>query len=261
MREGIGYQLHMIDVGNRLANYIYVLICTATQTTIVIDPTEAAPVLEFLHTHQLTLHYILNTHHHDDHVHGNAALKAFSGATIIGSSIDAARIPHIDVGVRDGQKLQIGDFKADIIDISGHTLGHIAFYLRKEKLLFSGDTLFSAGCGRMFEGTPAQYHASLQKIAQLPHDTLICGAHEYTLTNCQFALQYEPENTDLLAHYAKCQTLRAEGKPTIPTTLGLELRINPFLRTHSTSIRETLALANAEDKTVFAALRAAKDVF
>ena len=261
MLTGERYNLHMIDVGNRLANYIYVLYCRQTQSTIVFDPTEAQPVLEFLEQHDLTLDIICNTHHHHDHTNGNAELKAHTDCTIIGSASDAKRIPYIDIGLDDKQHIKLAAFDCAIMDISGHTQGHIAFYLPEEHLLFSGDTLFSAGCGRMFEGTAEQFHASLQRITRLPKDTIICGAHEYTLNNCEFALRYDADNETLKRHYLCSQALRESGQPTIPTTLELELKINPFLRTDNTSIRKTLNMLHASDAEVFGALRRAKDNF
>ncbi len=261
MLKGERYNLHMIDVGNRLANYIYVLYCRQTQSTIVFDPTEAQPVLDFLKEHQLTLDIICNTHHHHDHTDGNAELKKRTGCNIIGSAEDARRIPYIDTAVKDGEMIKLAAFDCQIMDISGHTQGHIAFHLPEEKLLFSGDTLFSAGCGRMFEGTPEQFYASLLRIAALPNDTIICGAHEYTVNNCEFALQFEPDNDMLKRHYSCSKALREQGKPTVPTTLELELNINPFLRTDNKDIRKALKMKTASDAEVFGALRKAKDNF
>lgn len=253
--------LHQIEVGNRLANYIYLLHCKQTHLTAAIDPTESQPVLDAIEQYGWSLDIILNTHHHHDHTDGNDALKVATGCTIIGNTDDAKRIPFIDQGVSEGEQIQVGALHADILDIPGHTLGHIAFYFAEHRLLFSGDTVFSMGCGRMFEGTPQQMVASFAKITALPDDTLICGAHEYSQSNAAFALVYEPENSALQTRADEVEQLRANDKPTVPTSLALEKAINPFLRLDNKDIRANLNMEDADNAAVFTELRTRKDVF
>ena len=259
--ENEHYILHQIDAQNDLRNYIYLLHCKATGETAAIDPTYAQPVLDALKTKGWRLDYILNTHHHHDHTDGNAELKAATGCTIIGNAQDARRIPEIDKGVSEGDEVRIGALHAQILDIPGHTLGHIAFYFSAHSLLFSGDTLFSMGCGRMFEGTPAQMVASFAKLTALPDDTIICAAHEYSVDNAAFALRYEPNNPALQDRAEAVSTLQAKGKPTVPVLLSSEKATNPFIRLHSPEIRATLNMPDADDATLFAELRTRKDNF
>ena len=213
----------------------------------MVDPAESAPVLEALTVHGWKLDFIFNTHHHPDHVGANTALKKETGCEIVGFADDAARIPGITRRVREGDRVRLGEAKAEVIFIPGHTLGHIAYYFAKEKALFCGDTIFSLGCGRLFEGTPAQMFSSLQRLAALPGDTQIYCAHEYTESNGCFALTIEPENKTLKERMEEVRHLREEDKPTVPSTLAMELATNPFLR--------------AKTVEEFARIRALKDNF
>jgi hydroxyacylglutathione hydrolase len=255
------YALHLIDVGNRLCNYIYLLHCRETGVTAAIDPTVAEPVLRALEVRGWTLNLILTTHHHDDHVGGNTELKAATGCTIIGSAPDAARIPAIDVGVAGGERVSVGNLTAHVMEVSGHTNGHIAYHFKDAFLLFCGDVLFSLGCGRIFEGTPEQMYGSLSRIASLPEETHLCPAHEYTLSNGQFALLYEPSNIVLQARVSEVEALRFARKPTVPVLLAGEKATNPFLRCDRAEIKTSLGMLGATDIAIFAALRKLKDAF
>lgn len=242
-------------------NYIYLLRDTESEKTAVIDPSEAKPVLSILKERQWTLDYVLNTHHHWDHTGGNLALKKATGCTIVGFEGDTERIPGIDEKLVDKSYFHLGQSKAQIFFIPGHTLGHIAYWFVDDKALFSGDTLFSLGCGRLFEGTAEQMYHSLQTLAALPDDTRVYCGHEYTVANGNFALMLEPHNTTLQAYYAQANQLRKQGKPTIPSTMALERAANPFLRPESSEIRQYLHLENHDPITVFAAIRQQKDHF
>ena len=208
--------------------------------------------------------FILNTHHHFDHTDANLELKAAFDLTIIGPAADAARIPGIDLAYGEGDEFSIGASKFRVFDTPGHTRGHISFFLDDPAgpALFPGDTLFTLGCGRLFEGTPDQMWASLSKFSELPDDTRVYGAHEYTLSNAKFAVSVEPENARLAERYREIVADRERGLPTVPSTLAKERQTNPFLRPNSADIRRNLGFgAAASDAEVFAAIRGAKDNF
>jgi hydroxyacylglutathione hydrolase len=228
----------------------------------VVDPGDAAPVIEALESHRLQLAGILVTHHHPDHVGGVDALRprlAAGHGVVHGPARE--RIPEPFVPLRGGDTVELLGQRLQVIDVPGHTAGHIAYAQQgadAAPLLFCGDTLFSAGCGRLFEGTPAQMSASLAALAALPDDTRVCCTHEYTLSNLRFAAAVEPANADIAAHTAHCQALRAAGIPTLPSTLALERRINPFLRCAEPAVMAAARLegaANDEPVAVLAALR------
>ncbi|MDB2414620.1 hydroxyacylglutathione hydrolase [Rickettsiales bacterium] len=211
-------------------NYIYLIHEEDKNITAVIDPAEAKPVLEELKNQGWNLDYILNTHHHYDHIGGNKQLKSETGCKVVGFANDAHRITGIDIKLNDGDNFDIGNSTAKVMFVPGHTLGHIIYYFEKDKILFCGDTLFSMGCGRLFEGTYEQMYQSLNKISALPDDVEVYCAHEYTQNNAEFALTIEPDNQDLKDRYEQVKSLRKHKKPTIPTNIGLEKRTNPFLR-------------------------------
>jgi hydroxyacylglutathione hydrolase len=181
-----------------------------------------------LPSHNRKLSHILNTHHHADHTGGNLVLKKASGAKVYGPASES--IAGMDVGLRPGDTVEFGGTKATVLDVGGHTRGHIAFYFESEAKLFVGDSLFALGCGRMFEGTPAQFWASLSRLRELPDETIVFCAHEYTESNARFAMSVEPNNVDLMVRVQQIQTLRAKGEPTVPSLLGVEKKTNPFLR-------------------------------
>jgi hydroxyacylglutathione hydrolase len=242
-------------------NYAYLVYDRAQGVCGVVDASEAEPVKRALDAKRLRLTHILSTHHHNDHVGGNLALKAAFGVKVVGAAQDAARIPGLDIVLADGDVFELGTHKARILEIPAHTSQHIAFWFADDRAVFTGDTLFAMGCGRLFEGTADQMWASLSKLMKLPGDTRIYCGHEYTEANGRFALTVEPHNADLVARMEEVRKTRAKGLPTIPSTMELEKKTNPFLRAGSSEIRRTLDLAAARDVEVFAETRKRKDVF
>lgn len=228
-------------------NYIWLARDPASGDAAVVDPAVAEPVLERAAMLGWRIGQILNTHWHPDHVGGNAAIKAATGCTITGPIDEAPRIPGIDRAVGEGDKVAIGQVSGRVIAVPGHTLGHIAYDFAASGALFCGDTLFAMGCGRLFEGTPEQMRASLQRFDELPDETRVYCAHEYTQANGRFALTVEPNNQALRARMETVNQIRARGEATVPTTLSLERATNPFVR--ATCVSQ------------FAQWRAAKDVF
>ena len=251
--------IHLVPCLND--NYAYLVHDRSSGAVAAVDPSEAAPVLAALNRHALTLTHVLNTHHHLDHTGGNLDLKERTGAKIVGPRSDADRIPGIDIGVAEGDTFSLGTASARIFDIPAHTRGHIAFWFEADRAVFTGDTMFAMGCGRLFEGTPAQMWSSLSKLAALPPDTRVYCGHEYTLSNGRFALTLEPGNEALKTRMKEVERLREQGLPTIPSTIGLERQTNPFLRPASPELRRTLGLEQADDVAVFAETRRRKDVF
>ncbi|CAL5200064.1 unnamed protein product [Lathyrus oleraceus] len=243
-------------------NYAYLLHDVDTGTVGVVDPSEALPVIDALSKKNRNLNYILNTHHHHDHTGGNVELKARYGAKVIGSGADKERIPGIDILLNDGDKWMFAGHEVHVMDTPGHTRGHISFYVPGSGAIFTGDTLFSLSCGKLFEGSPEQMQSSLKKITSLPDNTSIYCGHEYTLSNAKFALSVEPENKELKSYAAHVTYLRSKGLPTIPTILKLEKACNPFLRTSSAHIRKSLNIAvTADDAEALGIIRQAKDDF
>jgi hydroxyacylglutathione hydrolase len=242
-------------------NYAYLAYDRAEGVCAIVDASEDAPVQRALAGKGLKLTHILSTHHHMDHVGGNLALKAATGATVVGAAKDAARIPGIDVGLKEGDIFKLGSHAARVLEIPAHTSQHIAFFFEKDKAVFTGDTLFAMGCGRLFEGTADEMWSSLSKLMRLPDDCRVYCGHEYTESNGRFALTVEPNNSDLLARMEEVKKLRAKGLPTIPSNIGIEKKTNPFVRAGSAEIRKTLELEGARDVEVFAETRKRKDRF
>ena len=232
---------------------------------VVVDPGDEGPVLEALRVHGLRLVGILVTHHHADHVGGVDALRPHLNGPVWAPAGERTPEPHVPLS--DGDTIDILGRRFDVLEIPGHTAGHIAYAecnATEAPLLFCGDTLFSAGCGRMFEGTPAQFHQSLQRLAALPSDTRVCCTHEYTLSNLRFAAAVEPDNAARQAYQAWCQAQRAAGRPTLPAGLSIEREINPFLRCAEPGVIAAARAHGAADESgpeVFAALRHWKDGF
>lgn len=253
--------VHPVLVNALQDNYCYLVHDPVAKKTAVVDPSEATPVLVALRQNGWKLDYVWNTHHHWDHVGGNGELKKETGCQIIGSRYDAHRIPALDKALGEGEDCLLGNLTAKILEIPGHTLGHIAYWISEIQALFCGDTLFSLGCGRLFEGTPAQMWASLSKLAALPDDTRVYCGHEYTVANASFALTLDPDNEELKARAEEAKALRKAGRPTIPSLLGQEKRINPFLRPSAESIRRTLGLETSGPVKVFTEVRRRKDNF
>ncbi|HKX95299.1 MAG TPA: hydroxyacylglutathione hydrolase [Methylibium sp.] len=244
-------------------NYIWML--HDGQRAVVVDPGDAAPVVQALDERALKLVGIVVTHHHGDHVGGVDALRARLDGPVWGPASE--RIPMPFEALHDGDAVDLLGTRFGVIDVPGHTAGHIAYFghpAGQAPLLFCGDTLFSAGCGRLFEGTAAQMHASLARLASLPGDTRVCCAHEYTLSNLRFARAVEPGNAELAAYAQRCATLREQGLPTLPSRLATELDVNPFLRVGVAAVRASARAhgAGGEDAvSTFAALREWKNEF
>lgn len=253
--------LDIIQIPVLTDNYIYLLHDEKSGETAAVDPAVAEPVMDVLKQHGWQLTYILNTHHHGDHVGGNLELKRQTGCQIIASELDKPRIPGIDHSVQDGDIINIGKQTAQIISTAGHTNGHIVYYFSDSNALFCGDTLFVMGCGRLFEGSAADLWQSLQKLKALPVNTRVYCAHEYSENNARFTLSVEPDNADLQAKMTQVKQLRADGLPTVPSTIAEELSTNPFLREDSPSIRKNLDSMADTNVEVFAKLRRLKDSF
>jgi len=214
-------------------NYSYLIINEENNTACVIDPGEADPIIEYLENNEIKLKFILNTHHHYDHVGGNKRLKEKYGASVVGYSGDKQRIPEIDILLNDQETWIHENFEAKIIYIPGHTLGHICFYFYKEKSVFTGDTLFSLGCGRIFEGTYSQMFDSLMKLKKLPEDTKVYCGHEYTKKNSDFCTTHDANNNNLKTKVHNINIKLKNGLPTIPSTIKDELECNIFLRSNN----------------------------
>jgi len=243
-------------------NYIYLLREPGSDAVGIVDAGDAAPALVELERQGLILTHIFNTHHHPDHIGGNEALKArFPKAQLIGPRSETGRIAGMDVTVKDGDMVAFGELSFKVIEVPGHTTGHIAFWSEEAAAVFCGDTLFAMGCGRMFEGTAEQMWRSLGRLKVLPADTRVYCGHEYTQNNARFALTVDPGNRALADRAAEVNRLRAEGRPTIPSTMGLEVRTNPFLRADDPAIAQTVGLAHADPVRVFAEVRQRKDNF
>jgi hydroxyacylglutathione hydrolase len=211
-------------------NYIWLVHEPVSGETAVVDPAVAEPVLEEAERRGWRITQIWNTHWHPDHTGGNAAIKAAAGAFVTAPAAEAARIPTMDRGVREGDQVTLGPIEARVIEVPAHTAGHIAYHLPGEATIFVGDTMFAMGCGRLFEGTAEQMYANLQRLAALPADTKVYCAHEYTASNGRFALTVEPDNRALVSRMAAVERARADGEATVPTTIALERETNPFVR-------------------------------
>ena len=240
-------------------NYAYLLADRDAGLCAVVDPSEPGPVKAALAKSGLKLTHILNTHHHWDHTGGNEALKAEFGAIVVGPGKDRDRIPGIDEDVSEDTGWTFGPHRARILEVPAHTKGAITFVFGD--IAFTGDTLFAMGCGRLFEGDPPMMWNSLSKLMTLPGDTKIYCGHEYTLSNGRFALTLEPNNADLKARMREVEAARAKNEPTVPSTMELEKKTNPFLRPNSPELRRSLGMENASDVEVFGETRKRKDSF
>jgi hydroxyacylglutathione hydrolase len=244
-------------------NYIWMI--HDGRQAVVVDPGEPAPVEQALEAHALVLAGILVTHHHRDHTGGIEALRPLLQGPVWGPASET--IPEPFVPLRGGDRIDVIGLPFEVIDVPGHTAGHVAYFAEPRgdtPLLFCGDTLFIGGCGRLFEGTPAQMHTSLSRLGSLPGNTRVCCAHEYTLSNLRFARAVEPGNHDLLAYAAQCEALRAEGRPTVPGVIETERRINPFMRCDQPEVIASArdhGAASAGPVDVLAALREWKNNF
>lgn len=256
-----------IDILSALAdNYTYLVSDEALGLAMVVDPGDADVVLRFLRKKDLHLALILNTHHHHDHTAGNLKLQHDYGAPIVGPTKERTRIEGLSRGVEDGAIVTFSDLRGKALETPGHTEGHVAFYFPGLHALFSGDCLFSLGCGRVFEGSPLDLWASLKKLRALPDDTQVYAGHEYTERNGQFAQLLDKNNSELKTYLESVALLRKKGRPTLPSILGLEKKLNPFLRIDEPAFQKILGKAGlptdgADPAAIFGAVRAAKDRF
>lgn len=245
----------------RSDNFGVLLHCPDSGETASIDAPELEPILAAAARRGWTITHVFTTHHHGDHVEANLGLKERFGCEIIGPVNEAVAIPGLDRTMGDGDSFDFGGHTVEVIETPGHTAGHICYHLPEDRLLFAADTLFALGCGRLFERPAADMWHSLQKLMTLPDDTAVYFGHEYTLSNARFALTIDPDNASLQSRVRDIEELRAEGRFTIPTTMGLEKTTNPFLRPSDGGIRARLSMKDAEDEDVFAEIRKRKDHF
>ncbi len=242
-------------------NYGYLLHDRSSGQTAIVDPSEAEPVLAAADQRSWRISHVINTHHHHDHSGGNLGLKRACQPAVIGPAYDRQRIPALTQAIDEESGLDFAGHRAQVLFIPGHTRGHIALFFETAKALFCGDTLFSIGCGRMFEGTPDQMWASLKKLRALPDDTWVYCGHEYTEANCRFALTIDPANTGLRDYSAAVRAARAKREGTIPSILGIEKQCNPFLRADAPLFLERFGGEARDPVMAFAAIRQAKDSF
>ena len=253
--------IDILTIPCRSDNYAFLIHESETGETALVDAPEAAPLLAALDERGWTLSTILLTHHHDDHIEGVPDLLARHDAKVIGAKADAHRLPPLDQQVADGDRLTICGTEVEVWDVSGHTVGHIAFVMPGAKAAFTADSLMALGCGRVFEGTMPMMWDSLSKFAGLPDDTMIYSGHEYTAANAKFALSVDPDNTDLKARARVIDEIRRQGGFTVPSLLGEERKTNPFLRASDPEMKQRLGMDNAPDSEVFGEIRQRKDRF
>jgi hydroxyacylglutathione hydrolase len=242
-------------------NYAYLIHDAASGETAIVDVPEAGPIKSELNQRGWTLSQVWLTHHHWDHIDGLSDLLAEHPATVVGAKADAHRLPDLDRAVSEGEVFDFGGEQVHILDVSGHTIGHIALHLPETGALFTADSLMALGCGRLFEGTPAQMFESLQKTANMPGETMVYSGHEYTASNAAFAATVDPENSALISRTQDIAAKRASDQPTVPSTLQLERETNPFLRAHDPAIQAQLDMVGAPPVDVFTEIRARKDRF
>ncbi|GAA0299037.1 hydroxyacylglutathione hydrolase [Rhodovulum strictum] len=253
--------LEIVTVPCLSDNYAYLAHDPATGATAVIDAPEAAPIEAALAERGWRLSDILITHHHHDHVGGVEALRTAHGARVTGAAADAHRLPKLDTPVAEGDRVRIGDETGEVLEVPGHTVGHVAYHFAGSGAVFTADSLMALGCGRLFEGTPEMMWTSLCRLAALPPETLVFSGHEYTAANGRFARTIEPDNAALAARLDKVAALRAAGQPTVPVPLSEELATNPFLRAGLAGVKRALGMTDAPDAAVFAEIRSRKDRF
>lgn len=253
--------LDLVTVPCLSDNYAFVLHDAETGATAVIDVPEAAPIAAALDERGWTLSEVWLTHHHADHIQGLDALLEGRTARVLGAKADAHRLPPLDLELADGDTFDFAGRQVHVMDVSGHTVGHIALYLPEDRIAFTADSLMALGCGRVFEGTMEQMWESLLKLAKLPPETKICSGHEYTEANGRFAITIEPGNAALKSRIEAIAEARAKGEPTVPSRLSLELATNPFLRANDAPVRENLGMVDAPAAEVYAEIRRRKDTF
>lgn len=238
-------------------NYAYLLHNDQTSQTALVDAPEAGPIRDALSARGWTLDQIFLTHHHWDHVDAVDDLRG--DAEVIGAAADAHRLPPLDRAVADGDRIALVGTEAQVMEVSGHTIGHLALHLPDAGFLFTADSLMAMGCGRLFEGTPAQMLDSLTRLAALPGDTVVCSGHEYTATNMAFARDLEPDNPEIAARAAEVEALRSSGQPTVPSRLAQERATNPFLRAADPALAKAIGMEGASPVEVFTRIRALRD--
>lgn len=242
-------------------NYSFLIHDAETGETAVIDVPEAAPIKAALEQRGWVLSHVFLTHHHWDHIDGLPELAKDHPAAVFGAAADAHRLPSLDQELSDGDTFQFGGETVHVMDVSGHTNGHIAFHMPDSKLLFTADSLMALGCGRLFEGTPDQMFDSLSKMAALDPATTVCSGHEYTASNGKFALTVDPDNAQLISRVEAVAKARAADQPTVPSVLAEELATNPFLRGHTPGVQKAVDMVGADAALVFAEVRKRKDNF
>lgn len=253
--------LDIVTVPCRTDNYAFLLHDSAAGVTALVDAPELAPIEATLAERGWALDLILITHHHYDHVDAVDPLRKKFGARVVGAAADAHRLPELDLGVAPGDTVTVGGETGVVIDVSGHTVGHVAFHFPESKAVFTADSLMAMGCGRLFEGTPEMMWSSLSRLMALPPETLVCSGHEYTASNARFAITVDPGNAALKSRVDDINAAEDADIPTVPSLLSVELETNPFLRAADPEIRKGLGLVNASDAEVFAELRRRKDAF
>ncbi len=253
--------LELVTIPCLSDNYVFLLHSPETGETAVVDAPESDAILSELKRRNWQLSEIWLTHHHWDHIDGAAELRDRTGARIFGAAADEHRLPPLNATVTEGETYRFAGYDVEVFDVPGHTVGHVAFYVPSAGLAFTGDSLMALGCGRLFEGTADQMWGGLCKLAALPPETIICSGHEYSESNAKFAQSIETGNDDLNKRCEDIRTKRAAGLPTVPTTLELELKTNPFLRAGQNSIKQAVNMEGADDVMVFAEIRKRKDQF
>lgn len=253
--------IDILTIPCRADNYAFLIRNEDAGTTTLVDAPETAPLVAALESRGWGLDDLLITHHHHDHVEAVEDLRAKYGCRVVGASADAHRLPPLDLAIAEGDVFQTSGVDAQVLDVSGHTVGHIAFFLPDLTAAFTADSLMALGCGRLFEGTPDQMWASLTKLRDLPEDTVVYSGHEYTAANGRFAITVEPDNPALLARISDIDTARSANIPTVPSTLTLEKATNPFLRAHLPEVKAALSMEAETDAAVFAEIRQRKDNF
>ncbi len=253
--------LEIVTVPCLTDNYAFLVHSPQTGETALVDAPEVTPIRRALADRGWSLSLILITHHHSDHIDAVDPLREEFDARVVGAETDAKRLPRLDLAVAEGDSFEFSGNEVRVLDVSGHTVGHIAFHIPDAHAAFTADSLMAMGCGRLFEGTAERMWTSLSKLARLPAETLICSGHEYTAANARFALTVEPNNPDLIARVAAIDEARAKGEPTVPSTLAEELATNPFLRAGLPEVKALMGMSDSPDAAVFAEIRRRKDSY